>query len=219
MSQIGTLKIQMGDGTIQDVPIFSSTDEVLNTAVRVQTPNGIGYINNDSTGATDTIPTRFVSGDSTLKDFKTVDDAKVCCHPWDAEIETPQGKKETKDLEVGDEVWTYNFESLEMEKRKIKSFTTRQGDKPEYLVEINGRLRLTPDHPVFFNGLWQQADELQEGDMIRLFDGDTIKHQEVKSIEKIRDGIPETVVLELDSDEININYFANGILIHNAACA
>lgn len=77
----------------------------------------------------------------------------------------------------------------------------------EYLV-INGTLRVTPEHRILVNGLWQDAGKIQVGDTLRGQKGQSIK---VVSLETRH----ELVEVYNFAVEKYHTYIAGGIYVHN----
>ena len=91
----------------------------------------------------------------------------------------------------------------------------------EGTVLVNGRLRATPNHPFFVDGVWKRADELAVGDVLTRLDsragGATrmmVAPVQVETLETVA-GRLTTYNLEVASAH---DYFAEGYLVHNKSC-
>jgi hypothetical protein len=150
-----------------------------------------------------------------------------CCFPAGTRITMADGTlKNIEDIEIDDEVLSYNLEYH----YSIASKVTKQVTKiREGVYDINGLLSPTDDHPFYVrkpDGTqgWaainpekskvaydnRNAMPLEIGDEILTQDGEWIK---VESIE-FKEGPITTYTFTVDS--LAHNYFANGILVSNA---
>lgn len=78
-----------------------------------------------------------------------------------------------------------------------------------YLI-INGTLNVTPEHLLFVDGKWKRAGDMRAGDHMTGLDGEPMT---VMCIHHIGASIP---VYNLHTSHETHNYFANGVLAHNA---
>lgn len=79
-----------------------------------------------------------------------------------------------------------------------------------YLITLNGKIVVTPEHLMFVNGDWKGAGNIYLGDY--LMDG-TGKKVRVTSIETMPCNEP---VYNLHTNHETHNYFVHGLLVHNA---
>ena len=114
--------------------------------------------------------------------------------------------KNIEDVEVGDLVQSYDEDKKEMVTGKV--LKTFYHEKTDYYLVINGKLRLTPNHPMYVNNEWKEAGGIKIGDLLLDKDGNYIS---VTSIEKIDESVP---VYNLEVSGYH-NYFADDILTHN----
>ncbi len=77
-----------------------------------------------------------------------------------------------------------------------------------YLV-LNGKLRVTANHPIYVNGRWAQAGAIQVGDSLADNEGNIVR---VDSVEVV-DGWVRVYNFEVAGQH---TYFADGIFVHNA---
>lgn len=132
-------------------------------------------------------------------------DCNPCtCLAGGTNILTAMGEKYIEELKVGDSVMSYNEKTGRKEVSRI--LETFVHDAEEYLV-INGRLKITSEHPVFVNGEWKKAGEIEAGDRLKSVDGEII----VLTKKIVRENL-KVYNLEVGG---NHNYFAEGVLVHN----
>ncbi|MBL8030567.1 MAG: Ig-like domain-containing protein [Candidatus Doudnabacteria bacterium] len=131
------------------------------------------------------------------------------CFLAGTQISLPNGlTKSIENIKVGDVVLTRVSES---DPRLVPAIV--QGISKhkvyDYLV-INGKLKVTPEHPLYVNGKWKAAGIVKVGDYFLGVDG---KNVEVKSVEKVL--APETMVYNFNVGKFH-TYFADGVYAHNA---
>ena len=133
------------------------------------------------------------------------------CFPAGTKIAMIDGSyKNIEDIKVGDIVKTYNVIKHENEKGIVTKLYKHSSDEMygDYYLIINNQLKVTINHPLYVNGEWKNAGEIQIGDKLQNNKGKTII---VTSIKKIYKKVP-TYNLEVEN---NHNYYADGILVHN----
>ncbi|MFH1801998.1 MAG: polymorphic toxin-type HINT domain-containing protein [archaeon] len=79
-------------------------------------------------------------------------------------------------------------------------------DVSGYLL-INGKLKVTAEHPMMINGAWRKIGEAEVGDVLQTLTGD----EKIWNIRKVDERVK---VYNLEVAE-NHNYFAEGYLVHN----
>lgn len=128
----------------------------------------------------------------------------AACFAAGTSISISNGFKFIEDICVGDDVISYD-EDLEI--KAISTVTkTFKHTSDRYLV-INDYLKVTPNHPIFLDGIWVNAEDLVIGDILS---GEYLS-VEIESIVSV-DEETETFNLEV---EPNHTYYADGILVHN----
>ena len=127
--------------------------------------------------------TKITMSDGTLKPIET-----ICVGDWVAAYD-PQEKKK-----IG--------------ARVVETFHHTPDEMSDYYLIVNGSLKVTPNHPMFVNGKWKDAGELQIGDSLWNNKG---KNVIVRSIDKVFQRI---AVYNLEVDKYH-TYFAGGLLVHN----
>ena len=114
--------------------------------------------------------------------------------------------KNIEDVKEGDYVASYDFETKGLVGSLVKKKFVHDYDG-EYLI-INGRLKVTPNHPLFVDEQWKKAGEVKVGDKLFGKDGDEV---EVVSVRTERGKLK---VYNLEISGVN-NYFAENVLVHN----
>lgn len=195
------------------------------------------YVPNTTTNSS--IPT---SGEISFDDFYGGDDSTSTpftsssgpgdgsnCLAYGTLIEMSGGTfKPIEDVAVGDEVVSYNIETLSYEEDAWIDWYARYrifGEKTVSTVIsntlgrngtyylINNNLKITNEHPMLMKKgdtiTWERMDSLKVGNSI--FNSD-LEWVEVTSIERVD---VEFQTGNLDVEQVD-NYFAGGILVHNA---
>jgi hypothetical protein len=126
------------------------------------------------------------------------------CFLPDTMITTQNGDKMIKDIKVGDVVTSYNEVSNRIESNKVTELYTRETDS--YLL-INGKLKVTSNHPMFVNGKWMEIGRAKVGDKLKTLNGE----EKIFSIKEVK-GSVEVFNLEVEKSH---TYYAQGYLAHN----
>ena len=127
------------------------------------------------------------------------------CFLSGTKVDIIDGDISIEDLQIGDEVKTYDLKNSKQKKSKVTE--TYKHNVDGYLI-INDIIKTTPNHPFYSDGEWIQAGQLSIGDKILHVDGEEHK---VSSIETFDDNI-DVYNIEVDGTH---NYFAEGYLVHN----
>lgn len=149
-----------------------------------------------------------------------------CCPPGstclagDTPVTMADGSnKAIADVVKGERVLSYQPETGAFIPADVTQ-TFRHPDA-EGTVLVNGRLRATPNHPFFVDGVWKRADELAVGDVLTRLDGGTnrampmmVAPVHVETLESVA-GRLTTYNLEVAGTH---DYFAGGYLVHNKSC-
>lgn len=133
-------------------------------------------------------------------------------------------KTAIENIQIGDSIKTFSFGKNVIENRKVQGVTQKMESKTIQLTMSDGTtIRSTFDHP-FFNPVrgWVSGDpaftkkkygltcsDLQIGELIQNYDGNVTT---VADIVILTDKIK---VYNLVSVEVNHNYYANDLLVHN----
>ena len=127
------------------------------------------------------------------------------CFLSGTKVDIIDGDISIEDLQIGDEVKTYDLKNSKQKKSKVTE--TYKHNVDGYLI-INDIIKTTPNHPFYSDGEWIQAGQLSIGDKILHVDG---AEHKVSSIETFDDNI-DVYNIEVDGTH---NYFAEGYLVHN----
>jgi len=119
---------------------------------------------------------------------------------------TDGSQKNIEDVQIGDEVLSFNINSEKIEKDKVVEI--RRGSHNDYLV-FNGILKTSLEHMIWASGDFKEAKDIKIGDFLLNSDGQEV---EVTKIEYIQENV-ETYDLIVEK---NHNYFASNYLVHNA---
>lgn len=153
------------------------------------------------------------------------------CFPAGTPVATKDGLKNIEEIQVGDEVWSYDEHTGEIGLKPVVNTFTRTTDLLIKL-EINGEvITTTPEHPFYANGEWKEAGLLEVDDHIMLFSGklakvNAVTYQGVHAPVEINDdsiedlGYGDSQSSEVYNFEVQDwhTYFVNWlkILVHNA---
>lgn len=136
------------------------------------------------------------------------------------------GHKNIEDIQSGDIVCTYDFESEKMTENVVNAvFSKKVNQTVKYVFDNGDEIECTLDHPIYVNSKgWScynpemskemynlKPQKIEVGDNIKLFNGST-KILEINTVEK------DVMVYNLQDIENNHNFFANNILVHNRFC-
>ena len=116
--------------------------------------------------------------------------------------------KNIRDMRVGDAVisWDNNRRVV----ANVEDVICHPAGQADCLVIINNKVRVTPEHLLYVNGAWLAARDVKIGDML------TGTHGEVIPVLSVRDTDTDEAVYNIHTDHTSHNYFADGILAHNA---
>jgi intein/homing endonuclease len=132
--------------------------------------------------------------------------------------------KNVENVEIGDIVLSYNFNTSVVEKQKVRGVGSRKVDKVvKYTFDDNSTLTATLDHPIYSNQIgWTSMDpsytmnvyglttrQSEKGVKIMKVDGTEVV---IESIDIISE---PTFVYNVKLVENNHNFFANDLLVHN----
>lgn len=125
-------------------------------------------------------------------------------------IMTPEGLKDIKEIESGENVFSYNPEKGRLEISKvIKKHTYLKEETCGYHFVLNQELIIGPWSMVFDGKNWKRIEDMKTGESIIGFNGKI----EINKIQRIEDS-KEVHNIEIEK---NHNYFAENILLHNSA--
>lgn len=135
--------------------------------------------------------------------------------------------KSIEDIEIGDDVLTYNFRTNSVEPNSVRAIGTKKVESiVTYEFEDGSTLKATLDHPLYCNkhGWVSMNTEFTSA----VYNLSTSKAQvgceilkqdkTVSKIQNISIDETETIVYNLRTVEVNHNFFANEYLVHNRGC-
>lgn len=119
--------------------------------------------------------------------------------------------KNIEEVKAGDQVVSYDLKTGERVTDTVHKLLVHKAN-PEGFLVINNNLRVTPNHRMWVENknAWLRADELSIGDKLLNPDGEPTIISTIEKIEGTND------VFNLSLPGKNHNYFADGVLVHNA---
>ncbi len=114
-----------------------------------------------------------------------------------------------EEVKEGGMVSSFNTDSKKIVENKVAKLIIHDEPKGGYIL-VNNILKVTGEHPLYINGEWIEADNLKQGDKLLNQSGEEI---EVESVEHKDEYLDKVYNLEIE--EVEHNYFAEGILVHN----
>ena len=144
--------------------------------------------------------------------LEDLDEVDASCFLAGTQIEMSDGSlKNIEDISLGDSVKSYD-ESTGMWKTGTVSevFHHSPDEMTDYYLLINNDLRVTPNHPIYVDGEWISAGELEIGDV---YDGNTIT-----SIKQVHNQVPTYNFEVLPYHTYNVVWGESKIasIVHNA---
>lgn len=120
-------------------------------------------------------------------------------------VATEHGERAIETIRVGDRVLAREGEELVL--APVRGVKTRRASVV-WVVELQGRtLRITPEHPVWLEGAWRPAREIERGDALTTPEG-------VVRVEEVREERVERDVFTLRVGPPH-SFFADGVWVHN----
>jgi hypothetical protein len=134
-----------------------------------------------------------------------IDDPYRTCIAEGTLIATTSGPRPVETIAPGDELWSFDLTSGRKLRTRVRSILSATAHN---VLEIDGRLRVTPSHPVFVDGKWHEAGLLRPGSNLLT---------DALAGHTISDVVVSTEPLGVYSLEVDWphNYFAGGFLVHN----
>jgi hypothetical protein len=126
------------------------------------------------------------------------------CFLAGTQIATFNSTEPIENIKVGDRVKSYDLNKGRTVESVVTKIYTKQAD--HYYI-INGKIKVTAEHPFYTNGGWVKVKDLKKGMM--LFNGS--EQVPITTIERIDEPVE---VYNLKVNKYH-NYFAEGILVHN----
>ena len=146
------------------------------------------------------------------------DECPQCCIHESMLVSTPEGNKHVNDIEVGEFIYGYNFETQQIEETRISRIKKLERDR---IVKINDTI-VTDDHPIYLadgtltstnpegtlKNYHQEVSRLEIGQHMIDVNGNVV---EVESIEPY-EGTHSVYAIKTDLD----NLYADELLMHSA---
>jgi pretoxin HINT domain-containing protein len=133
------------------------------------------------------------------------------CFTGDTEVMLADGSsKPIVDIQVGDAVTSYNLLLDAIVSTRVVEVFKHERESTKPLLLINGYLKVTPEHLLWDGFMWRDAGGFEVGDELLNVDGGAMK---ITSIELLQS---DETVYNLHVDNVLHNYFAGGVLVHNA---
>jgi len=90
----------------------------------------------------------------------------------DTDVSTPNGDIDISEIQIGDTVYAYDELTGEVEEHVVVNTFTHDDDQIVYLTIDGEEIETTPWHPFYTDEGWEDAGDLQPGDLILSLDGD-----------------------------------------------
>lgn len=135
--------------------------------------------------------------------FQLGEACNLACFPSDTVVSTPYGSIDISNISPEDSIYGFDDNTAEKVISKVLSVSKRQS---QMLIKINSIVSCTPDHLIFTDKGYKEAQSLELGDKI-VVNGDFIH---IDSIDIINEPVE---VYDLQSS--TNNFIANGVYVHN----
>ena len=114
-------------------------------------------------------------------------------------------RKYIKNIKVGDKVKVFN---LKTNKQEVSTVSQAFSATSNHYYLLNGKTKVTGEHPYFVEGGWKRVKNLKIGDKLLHKNGKKVKVKTLKKFDK-----PMTIYnIEVEGEH---NYYADGLLVHN----
>lgn len=113
--------------------------------------------------------------------------------------------KVIEEIKPDDKILAFNEKTKKTQEDKVAKVFVHKAK--EYLI-INGRIKVTPEHPFYHEGKWVKIKSFKIGDKLLNYKNEK---EEITGIEKVSQ---EVTVYNLTTKPSH-TYFVNGILVHN----
>lgn len=141
------------------------------------------------------------------------------CLKYNTRIETEDGYKEIQHINIGDVVCNFDIQTQTKVKSKVLDVVCSGKKEILKISTKNNFLETSKEHKImFFNKETNEFDyknafEFSVGDLLVVDDkDDSFKLERVKSIE----ALGEELVYDINVENDNHNFYANGIVVHNS---
>lgn len=154
------------------------------------------------------------------------------CLVGDTRIETEFGYKEIKDIEIGDNVWTFNVDT---QKRELACVTMHMNKGVKDVFEVrtfHNQIEGTSDHKLLCyenNSLvYKEIQDINVGDLLVVDNSINKQEKKYDLVDRIENGFKTEKVrckeyagkkttYDITVSNKNSNFFANGIVTHNCS--
>lgn len=142
------------------------------------------------------------------------------CLTGNTRVDTLNGYKYIKDVQVGDMVYSYDLEKDQVVESKVeKKFKHEQSNDKLMLIALsNGKeIEITDNHPTYsvLEGRFKEVKDFKLGEWVSYYNNES-KEMEIALLTAIQEIELKEVVYSLHlSGNIN-NHTANGMIVHNA---
>ena len=120
-----------------------------------------------------------------------------------------KSEKPIEDIKCGDSVLSYDTQKDKFHPAEVSEIRAHLPEEVNEVLLINGHIGVTPEHPVWINGVWDKIGHAKLLDELMGSDGKTV---EIVSIATLPGNVP---VYHFHTNHKTHNYFAGGILAHN----
>ena len=108
-------------------------------------------------------------------------------------------------LKVGDQVWGYD---LDAQKKVLVKVTAIRAAHADQIIVINDSLRVTAEHPIYADGKWVRAGELDTKHTLISSAGKAV---ELTKLIRLRQRVR---IFDITVQSPH-TFFAGGVLVHN----
>lgn len=154
------------------------------------------------------------------------------CLVGDTRVETEFGYKEIKDIEIGDNVWTFNVDT---QKRELACVTMHMNKGVKDVFEVrtfHNQIEGTSDHKLLCyenNSLvYKEIQDINVGDLLVVDNSIDKQEKKYDLVDRIENGFKTEKVrckeyagkkttYDITVSNKNSNFFANGIVTHNCS--
>lgn len=162
-----------------------------------------------------------------LEDFRAEPGLNACFISGTLVLMANGTQKEIENIQVGDSVLSYNFQSKQIEAKKVIELVSPIHTKMVEIDFTDGNKNLnTFDHPYFIKDKgWASYDpdmtfekynlkveKIENGDVCYLYKNEILVETQIDSLKEVTGNFQ---TYNLNNVEDNNNFFANGVLVHN----
>jgi hypothetical protein len=98
----------------------------------------------------------------------------AACFDGDTLVATETGFKRIDEIQIGEQVWSYNIETGEKRLKEVKQVFVKKSDEILHIETIESGIDATTSHPFYVIGKgWVAAGDLVAGDEVHMLNGNT----------------------------------------------